>query len=371
MTSKQAVERIMKVLGLAPQSFFEAKTEQGMAIKMEGELEVGAPIYIATEEGLIPAPPGVHKLDDGSEIEVDEEGKVSKIKMGETEDAEIEDEKEEEVIKEDEMSAVEMEFGDVKLVDGTILRMEGEGEIVGRRLKKVGYDGTLSAIADGEYETEGGKVLQIVGGAIEGVQSKADNAKRKTGFAEYPWDECMDDQMKQYGDEEIAKKVCGAIKAGNMAEEFAIAVDKAGDVLHSPEFKIGDEVHVIQADGSMVRAKDQGYDIELHGKPHTIFVTDGKVSDIQPGRKAEGPEDVKIEEMAEIAQLFSNALKKFETKLDAIASKQEVLESKFQKFSKEPAGSRVFTQKTINEDINPLATKYEGFRKLRESMMKN
>jgi len=176
MTSKQAVERIMKVLGLTSQSFFEAKTEQGMAIKMEGELEVGAPIYIATEEGLIPAPPGVHKLDDGSEIEVDEECKVLKIKMGETEDAEIEDEKEEEVIKDEEMFAIEMEFGDVKLKDGTILRMEGEGEIVGRRLKKVGYDGTLSAIADGEYETEGGKVLQIIGGSIEGVQSVADNA---------------------------------------------------------------------------------------------------------------------------------------------------------------------------------------------------
>lgn len=333
MTSKEAVERIMKVLGLSSQSFFEAKTEQGMAIKMEGELEVGAPIYIATEEGLIPAPPGVHKLDDGSEIEVDEEGKVLKIKMGETEDAEIEDEKEEEVIKEDEMSAVDMEFGDVKLKDGTILRIGGDSEIVGTRLLKVGYDGTLSAVADGEYETESGKVLQIVGGAIEGVQSVADNAKRKTGFAE--------------------------------------AKDKSGMMLKSPNFEMGDEVMVIQEDGSEVRAKDQGYDIMIGDEPKTIFVTDGKISMIEPQRKGEGPEDIKIEEMAAIAALFSEALKKIETKIDAIASKHEALEGKFQKFSKEPAGSRVFTQKTINEDINPLATKYEGFRKLRESMMKN
>lgn len=371
MTSKQAVERIMKVLGLTSQSFFEAKTEQGMAMKMEGELEVGMPIYIATEEGMIPAPPGVHKLDDGSEIEVDEEGKVSKIKMGETEDAEIEDEKEEEDIKEEEMSETELEFGDVKLKDGTILRMEGEGEIVGRRLKKVGYDGTLSAVVDGEYETVGGQVLQIVGGAIEGVQSVEENKKRKTGFAEYDWDKCMEDQMKQYGDEETAKKVCGAIKAGNMSESFAVAMDKAGDVLHSKDFKIGDEVHVIQEDGSMVRAKDQGYDITLHGKEHTIFVTDGKVSDIQPVRKAEGPEDIKIEEMEAIANAFASALKKFEDKLDAIASKQEALEGKFQKFSKEPAGSKVYNQKTINEESNPLNSKYEGFKRLRESMIQN
>jgi hypothetical protein len=29
----------------------------------------------------------------------------------------------------------------------------------------------------------------------------------------YPWDDCMKDQMEQYGDEEIAAKVCGKIKA--------------------------------------------------------------------------------------------------------------------------------------------------------------
>lgn len=39
------------------------------------------------------------------------------------------------------------------------------------------------------------------------------------GFAEYPWDECIADQMKQYGDEEIAKRVCGAIRWGNMASQ--------------------------------------------------------------------------------------------------------------------------------------------------------
>lgn len=41
-------------------------------------------------------------------------------------------------------------------------------------------------------------------------------------FAEYPWDECMLDQTERYGDEETAAKICGAIKAANMAsEEFA------------------------------------------------------------------------------------------------------------------------------------------------------
>lgn len=30
---------------------------------------------------------------------------------------------------------------------------------------------------------------------------------------EYPWDKCMEDQMKEYGSKEKAQKVCGSIKA--------------------------------------------------------------------------------------------------------------------------------------------------------------
>lgn len=35
----------------------------------------------------------------------------------------------------------------------------------------------------------------------------------KIDLAAYPWDQCIADQMERYGDEEIAKKVCGSIKA--------------------------------------------------------------------------------------------------------------------------------------------------------------
>lgn len=41
-------------------------------------------------------------------------------------------------------------------------------------------------------------------------------------FADYPWDECMLDQVERYGDEETAAKICGSIKAANMSsEDFA------------------------------------------------------------------------------------------------------------------------------------------------------
>lgn len=331
MTSKEAVEKILKVLGLKSESFYEAKTEQGVDVKIDGDLELGAPIYVSTQEGMIPAPDGMHKLDDGSEIEVTD-GKVSKIKMGDTPEVEEEDQ---EVEVEEQMAAIELEFGDVKLKDGTILRIEGDEPSVGYRVKKVGYDNTLSAIHDGEYETESGSVIQIVGGSIQGVQSVSDNEKRGTGFS--------------------------------ASQKFMEAKDKSGMILTAPSFALGDEVKVIQEDGSAVRAKDQGYDIEVNGEPVTIFVTDGKVSKVEPQRSAEGPEDVKLQEMSEIAELFAQALKKIEDKIDLVASKQTMLEGKFMKFSNEPAGSKIYTQKTIDENL-PLNIRYEGFKKLKEAL---
>ena len=43
----------------------------------------------------------------------------------------------------------------------------------------------------------------------------------------YPWDECIADQVARYGDEETAKKVCGAIKAG-MKKSFQEGDDLSG-----------------------------------------------------------------------------------------------------------------------------------------------
>jgi hypothetical protein len=333
MTSKQAIEVIKQVLGFKSESFFEAKTDQGMPIKIDGDLEVGKKVYISTEEGMIPAPPGVHMLDDGSQIEVDDDGIISKIKMGEmeeTEDEIKEDEDEKAAIADESMSEVEMEFGDVKLVDGTVLRMEGEGEIVGRRLAKVGYDGTLSAIADGQYETVGGQMLQIVGGAIVGVQSKADDAKRKTGFVE-------------------AKTTDGA-------------------VLESKTYDVGEEVYVVK-DGEMTPAPDGEHQVVLKDSEGNdvkirVITKDGKIT------QRENVEEMSSD-MEVIANLFAEAIKRFETKLDAVVSKQETLEGKFQKFSKEPAGSRVYTQKTINEESPLTNSKFEGFKRLRERMIQN
>lgn len=52
----------------------------------------------------------------------------------------------------------------------------------------------------------------------------------KINLADYPWDQCIADQTEKYGDEETAKKVCGAIKALYASKEnFTIPEPSEGE----------------------------------------------------------------------------------------------------------------------------------------------
>lgn len=328
MNSKIALERIMKVLGLTPEKFYEGKTEQGLMVKMEGELELGQKVYVATEEGLIPAPPGVHSLEDGTKLEVDEDGNLVKIDMGtgKTMDEKKEEEKDMETKKDEEMS--EDKFADVKLKDDVTMRVGGDEPSVGLRVKMVNYDGTLTSMADGDYETTGGDVISVIGGSISGIQSKADYEKRKTGFT--------------------------------------IAETPEGVKVESPTFDVGEDLYVLDGDEKKM-APDGEHQVTLKdesGNENKIRVIskDGKIVE------RENVEEDMEKTMMEIAEQFQKALSKFESKIDLISQKQKELEAKFQKFSKEPAGSRVYTQKTINETPNPLNSKYEAFKRLRQDL---
>jgi hypothetical protein len=149
MTSKEAIKKIMTILSFSTEKFFEAKTEQGVAMKMEDELEVGKVLYVVTDEGMIPAPSGVHKMEDGTEIEVDEMGSVSKIKMGdytygETEDEKLEDKKKKEDMEDEKMA--EAKSGDLKLESPTF--------DVGEAIDVVKEDGSKVPAPDGEHQLE-------------------------------------------------------------------------------------------------------------------------------------------------------------------------------------------------------------------------
>ena len=312
MNSKKTLEKIIQILGLSPQVFFESKTDQGITMKMEGELELGAKIYVATEEGLIPAPAGEHKLMDGTMIEVDEDSKITEIELGDMEMGEPK--KEDEEMKE--------KFADVKLKDGEVMRVEGDAPTVGRLTKKVSYDGALLPFADGDYETEDGKIISIVGGAIEGVKEKGKD------------------------------------------EAFTIAETAEGAKVESKTFDVGEEVYVLDGD-SKVPAPDGEHQVVLKdesGNENKIRFTtkDGIITE---------RENVEEADMAvEMAEMFASALKKIESKIDGLVSKQIELESKFQKFSKEPAGDRVYNQKTFAEA--PQLDRMESFKRLRQAMTK-
>ena len=63
-----------------------------------------------------------------------------------------------------------------------------------------------------EFEREQIALLQRIRFDTLGKAKKMEEAN-PIDLAAYPWDKCIADQIKQYGDEETAKKVCGAIKA--------------------------------------------------------------------------------------------------------------------------------------------------------------
>jgi hypothetical protein len=342
MTSKEAIKKIMSVLNLTNETFYEAKTDQGVVVKMEGDsLEVGKMLYVATDEGMIPAPPGKHMMEDGSEVEVGDDGKVSKIKMGDmeekTDDAKLEEKKKETEIKDQAMAEsqepeIEMEDGDIKLVDGSVVRIGGESPEFGVKVKKVSYDGTLNAIADGSYETADGKVMQIVGGEIQGIQSKEAEMARGGKFTEA----------------------------------------KSGDLtLDSPTFDVGETIDIVK-DGEKEKAPDGEHEVILKDESGNenkirVMVKDGIITERENVEEMESDMD----EMSAFVEAFTTAMKRMETKLDELTNKTTVLEKSFNKFSKEPAGSPI--KKQINPESFGTTTnpRLEGFRRLRQEISKN
>jgi hypothetical protein len=224
---------------------------------------------------------------------------------------------------------IPMEDGDIKLADGQVFRIGGDKPEFGVNIKKVMYDGTLSAIADGNYETADGMVINIIGGEIQGMQTKAGNEARGGEFVEA----------------------------------------KSGDIkLESPTFDVGEKIDVVAEDGSMTAAPDGEHQVELKDTDGNevkirVQVKDGKIV------QRENVEQETEDDMSAFLEAFTTAMKKFETKLDEISNKQLLLEKSFKKFSSEPAGSMVKKQingQSFNDSIT--SSKFEGFKRLRDTM---
>lgn len=133
-------------------------------------------------------------------------------------------------------------FLEVTTMDGIMLEVDGDTLAVGAMVKVKNADGTYSDAPDGEHTLQDGTVIVTSAGAITEVrpaeievevEDKKEEEKmteeKPVELAKYPWDECMADQMARYNDEEIAAKVCGAIKAGGV--EMRAFVDARAEIV--------------------------------------------------------------------------------------------------------------------------------------------
>ena len=153
MTATNAIQKIRVLLGVEEEVVAIAmatdKLVDGTEVKVEGELEVGKPLFVVTAEGDIPAPAGQHATESNMIITVDEAGVIAqieevteeateeveeevKVEMEEEVTVEVENEEEEkvEVEMEEEMivkivEAMKPYFEEIKELKEKVVEMEG------------------------------------------------------------------------------------------------------------------------------------------------------------------------------------------------------------------------------------------------------
>lgn len=111
MTANDAITKIRVLLGVQEEvsvEFASATLVDGTEVSVEGEFEVGKPLFVVTEEGNIAAPAGIHQTSEGLLVTVDESGVIAAIEEVAPEAAE-EVEEEVEVAMEEEKPEEEME----------------------------------------------------------------------------------------------------------------------------------------------------------------------------------------------------------------------------------------------------------------------
>ena len=120
--------------------FAEAELVDGTQVYTEGELEVGAILFVRAGEGVSSdpfAPAGQHETTDGKIVTVGENGEITSIEEVAPEaEIEAEEEKKEEVkMEEEEIEVKEKEFDMDELVQAIVDIVKPQGEVI-EELKK-------------------------------------------------------------------------------------------------------------------------------------------------------------------------------------------------------------------------------------------
>jgi len=134
--------------------FVDAKLIDGTAIKVSGDgLVEGAKVSVVTEEGEIPAPDGVHELEDGTKVET-KEGIIAKIEeaVKEAEDEVEKPEVEIEVPVEMEKEMVELVKEFVSKMGEKIKKMEEQMSSLSSDFNSFKKEPAAKKIADGKTE---------------------------------------------------------------------------------------------------------------------------------------------------------------------------------------------------------------------------
>jgi hypothetical protein len=128
MRYQDAIKKINKLLGLYKFNSYKLKTGEEFIIS--GDLAVGEPIYVITNDGQLPAPEGEYELEDTTKIKI-EDGKIQEIKY--------------DMEKKTEMT-------DAMLKDGTVIKSPTFD--VGEDAMIVDADGNETKAPDGEHEVK-------------------------------------------------------------------------------------------------------------------------------------------------------------------------------------------------------------------------
>ena len=134
--------------------FLDAKLADGTQIKVEGDsLVEGAKVVVVTEQGEVPAPDGVHELEDGSKVQTID-GIIAMIQAA---DAEDESGVEGEEMSEDAGDPIEVEMMDmlkdfVKKMSDKMASMEQKMSEVENQFKSFKSEPAAKKIADGKTE---------------------------------------------------------------------------------------------------------------------------------------------------------------------------------------------------------------------------
>ena len=165
-TAISEIKNLMKKFGFysetVEEKFLDAKLKDGTAIKIEGESAVeGAKVVVVTEEGEIPAPDGVHELEDGSKVET-KEGVIAKIEAPEVEEGpevEVEVKAEDEKVEEEEKVDVAELYALLKdmmeKISDKMKKMEEEVEKVTTDFENFKKEPATSKIKTGKTESFG------------------------------------------------------------------------------------------------------------------------------------------------------------------------------------------------------------------------